>query len=117
MLWRLLDPRRGWIAFTFLSHKILRWLCPFLLLGMVVSNALLCTEPVYLGLLAGQLAFYLASYVVARLPARVKLLKPLRLTTMFTGMNLALLVGFWRWASGGQNAAWRRTARLAEANA
>src|SRR5205085_5087696 len=89
VLWKLLDPRQGWVAFTFLSHKILRWLCPFLLLGMVVSNALLCTEPVYLGLLAGQLAFYLASYVVARLPARVKLLKPLRLTTMFTGINLA----------------------------
>src|SRR5262245_5410690 len=33
LLWRLLDPRHGWIAFTFFSHKILRWLCPFFLFG------------------------------------------------------------------------------------
>ena len=37
----------------------------------------------------------------------------LRLATMFTTMNLALLVGFWRWASGGQRGVWQRTARQA----
>ena len=29
LLWRLLNPRYGWTAFAFLSHKILRWLVPF----------------------------------------------------------------------------------------
>jgi len=28
VLWPLLSPTRGWIAFTFFSHKILRWFCP-----------------------------------------------------------------------------------------
>ena len=41
MLWRLLDPRRGWVAFTFFSHKVLRWFCPFFLIGLLASNALL----------------------------------------------------------------------------
>jgi hypothetical protein len=35
---------------------------------------------------------------------------------MFTGMNAALLVGFWRWLRGSQQAAWKRTMRLAEAD-
>ncbi len=35
----------------------------------------------------------------------------LRLATMFTTMNAALLVGFWLWASGGQRGVWQRTAR------
>jgi len=30
---------------------------------------------------------------------------------MFATMNAALLVGFFRWASGRQRAAWDRTAR------
>ena len=33
---------------------------------------------------------------------------------MFTGMNAALLVGFWRWLRGNQQAAWKRTLRLTE---
>ena len=71
-------------------------------------------RPWDLGLFAGQLAFYLASYVVARLPARLTRFKPLRLTTMFTGMNAALLVGFCGWLWGGQTGTWKPTARAAE---
>lgn len=116
-LWKLLDPRRGWISFTFFSHKIMRWLCPFFLIGMLAANTALSDQPLYFGLLLAQMAFYLVSVAVARMPAGTRLPKPLRLTTMFTGMNLALLVGFWRWLKGTQKAAWQRTARLAEANA
>ncbi len=29
----LLNPGQGWTAFTFFSHKVLRWLCPFLLIA------------------------------------------------------------------------------------
>ena len=48
--------------------------------------------------------------------ARLRLPKPIRLMTMFTSMNVALLVGFVRWLKKGQNAAWKRTARAAEAS-
>jgi cellulose synthase/poly-beta-1,6-N-acetylglucosamine synthase-like glycosyltransferase len=117
MLWRLLDPRRGWVAFTFLSHKVLRWFCPFFLLGMLVSNVVLALgSPFYRALLAGHLGFYAASAVTASLPAQAGPWRLLRLTTMFTAMNLALLVGFWRWLRGVRGGAWRRTARAAEAS-
>jgi cellulose synthase/poly-beta-1,6-N-acetylglucosamine synthase-like glycosyltransferase len=115
LLWRLLDPRRGWIAFTFSSHKILRWLCPFFLLGLAASNLFLAHLPFYRGALLGQLAFYALSLLAVLVPGRFKALRPLRLATMFTSMNAALLVGFCRWLRGSQNGAWRRTTRLAEA--
>jgi hypothetical protein len=114
MLWRLLDPRRGWVAFTFVSHKILRWLGPFFLLGALGANGLLWDLPFYRYMLLGQLGFYPLSLLTAFLPPRPKVLKPLRLTGLFTGMNVALLVGFWRWLRGRQKAAWQRTPRLAE---
>jgi hypothetical protein len=114
MLWRLLDPRRGWVAFTFLSHKICRWLGPFFLLGALASNLVLLNQPFYQWCMIGQVAFYGGSLLAAFLPDRIRLLKPLRLAAMFTGMNVALLLGFWRWLWGNQNGAWQRTARLAE---
>jgi cellulose synthase/poly-beta-1,6-N-acetylglucosamine synthase-like glycosyltransferase len=116
VLWRLLNPRRGWVAFTYSSHKILRWLCPFFLLGLLGSNLLLLNRPLFAWALAGQLGFYAGSVLAAYVPARARFLKPLRLATLFTGMNLALLVGFWRWWRGSQHAAWSRTVRLAEVN-
>jgi cellulose synthase/poly-beta-1,6-N-acetylglucosamine synthase-like glycosyltransferase len=116
MLWRLLYPRQGWVAFTYCSHKILRWLGPFCLLGLVVSNIWLLTEPFFQGMLGAQLGFYVLSMLGAYTPPQVRPLKPLRLTTMFAGMNLALLLGFWNWLTGRQKAAWHRTVRLAEVN-
>jgi cellulose synthase/poly-beta-1,6-N-acetylglucosamine synthase-like glycosyltransferase len=116
VLWRLLSPRQGWTAFTFFSHKVMRWLCPFFLLSMVAACAVLAWgSPFYLGLLFAQVGLFVVSVLAGLMPPRLKVLKPLRLTTMFTSMNLALLVGFWRWISGRQQAAWVRTARLAEA--
>jgi cellulose synthase/poly-beta-1,6-N-acetylglucosamine synthase-like glycosyltransferase len=116
-LWPLLNPRRGWIAFTFFFHKILRWLCPFFMLGMLATNVILCQEPFYLALLFAQFGFYLLSMLAVFVPAQFRSLKPLRLTTMFTSMNLALLVGFFRWLRGNHRGVWRRTARLAETTA
>jgi cellulose synthase/poly-beta-1,6-N-acetylglucosamine synthase-like glycosyltransferase len=116
MLWGLLDPRLGWVAFAFLSHKILRWLCPFFLVGAFVSNVLLLHRPSYRPWLLAQVAFYATACAMALVPGRGGWLRPLRLTTMFTGMNMALLVGFWRWLQGTQKGTWTPTARLAEAD-
>jgi cellulose synthase/poly-beta-1,6-N-acetylglucosamine synthase-like glycosyltransferase len=114
LLGKLLDPRRGWIAFTFLSHKLLRWLCPFLLLGLLLSNLLLIRDSFYAAALLAQGAFYALALALSWVPSQSRALKPLRLTTMFASMNAALLMGFWLWASGGQKVTWRRTARLSE---
>jgi len=114
LLWRLLDPRRGWIAFTFLSHKVCRWFCPFFLVGALACNLALLGLAFYGYCLLGQLSFYSCSLLGALVPAHFRALKSLHVATMFTAMNAALLVGFWRWLRGGQNGTWERTVRLAE---
>jgi cellulose synthase/poly-beta-1,6-N-acetylglucosamine synthase-like glycosyltransferase len=114
LLWKLLYPWRGWVALSFLAHKIFRWLCPFFMIGLVLSSLALVAEPFYRGAMASQLGFYLASVLATLVPPRFKSLKLLRLTTMFTSMNVALLLGFLRWLLGPQNGTWERTVRLAE---
>jgi cellulose synthase/poly-beta-1,6-N-acetylglucosamine synthase-like glycosyltransferase len=114
VLWKLLNPRHGWVAFTYFSHKILRWLGPMFMIGLLVSNIFLLDVPLYGWLFLGQIGFYAFSIVGHFIPSHVKPLKLLRLIPLFTGMNVALLVGFWRWLRGSQKAAWNRTARLAE---
>jgi cellulose synthase/poly-beta-1,6-N-acetylglucosamine synthase-like glycosyltransferase len=110
-LWRLLIPARGWVAFSFLSHKVLRWLCPFFLILALAANLFCLDVPVYVGIFVAQLAFYITAALGAVLPAGGLFGKLVRLPTMFTSMNLALLVGFWNWISRQQRGVWQRTAR------
>jgi len=111
VLWPLLDPRKGWIALTFASHKVLRWLCPSFLIGLVAANLVLVNKGIYglsliVGLLLGAVAL-LGQYLSIGSSAG----RALRLTTMFATMNAALLVGFFRWATGRQQGVWERTVR------
>jgi cellulose synthase/poly-beta-1,6-N-acetylglucosamine synthase-like glycosyltransferase len=117
LLWRLLNPKHGWTAFTFFSHKILRWLCPFFLIALLVANVALASHRPYGELLVLQAAFYLTALLAAFLPTKFAALKPLRLATMFVGMNAALLQGFVWFMRGPKNGTWVRTVRLADAAA
>ena len=54
VLWPLLDPRNGWIALTFFSHKVLRWLCPFFLIGLVAANLVLVNKGILRRVAAGR---------------------------------------------------------------
>jgi cellulose synthase/poly-beta-1,6-N-acetylglucosamine synthase-like glycosyltransferase len=114
LLWRLMNPRRGWVAFTFFSHKVLRWLCPFFLIGALVANSALWRSPFYAVLMALQLAFYAAALIGGHVGKGVPLSPVFRLANMFVGMNAALFVGFFRWLSGSQGGAWSRTQRTCE---
>ncbi|HEX5105945.1 MAG TPA: glycosyltransferase family 2 protein [Pirellulaceae bacterium] len=108
---RLALPIYGWTSFAFLSHKVLRWLCPFLLIAALIANLFLLTQPVYQVVFALQVAFYLVAVAGVFLPGNYAAARLVRLTTMFTSMNLALAVGFWRWVAGKQRGTWQRTAR------
>ena len=111
VLWPLLNPSGGWIAFTYFSHKIARWLCPFFLIGAFASSLLLADRHPYDFLLGAQVGLYLIAGLGTRAKSPAIASKCLRLTTLFAGMNLALLVGFWRWMTSEPQGAWTRTAR------
>lgn len=103
--------RHGWLAFAFVSHKLCRWLAPFGLIAALVANVALAGTPSFRALLAGQAAFYSVAVVGGAVPGRHPLCRLARAATLFTSVNLALLVGCWRWLSGHQRGVWQRTAR------
>lgn len=111
LLWRLLHPRYGWTAFAFFSHKVLRWIAPFLLIGAFVANLFLLDRPFYRWTMGAQIAFYVMSFIGVRVRGRALPFRLLRLAGMFTGMNAALFVGFLRWLALPQTGTWQRTAR------
>jgi len=117
VLWRLLRPSHGWIAFTFASHKIARWVCPFLLLAAFAANLLLVLHPAYAAIFAAQATVYALAAIGTRSTGQSNAAKCVRLATLFASMNLALLVGFWRWTTTEPQGAWTRTARPSNAPA
>jgi cellulose synthase/poly-beta-1,6-N-acetylglucosamine synthase-like glycosyltransferase len=109
-----LDPRTGFLCFSFVSHKLLRWLVPlFLAVALAASlPAAILGGFAMKALLAGQLAFY-ALALAGKLRLRGPLRRPASLAHYFVSMNAALAAGFWRFLRGSQGAAWNRTRRPA----
>ncbi|NPD44232.1 MULTISPECIES: glycosyltransferase [unclassified Lentimicrobium] len=107
----LLWPMNNGVAFTFLSHKVLRWLGPFFLLISLLSSALLWNTPFY------QLAFsiQIAGFFIPLLDSLLKKLsfnsRFLRFITHFYSMNLALFIGFFRFSKGVKSGIWKVTKR------
>jgi cellulose synthase/poly-beta-1,6-N-acetylglucosamine synthase-like glycosyltransferase len=109
LCWRSLFPWRGFHSLAFWSHKVLRWLAPFLMVAALISNIALLPRPLFTVLLALQLAFY-ALAVVGSL-RRGRKITLFSAPHYFVTVNLALLLGFLRFITGTQPAAWKRTAR------
>ncbi len=107
----LLNPLRGRVAFAFVSHKVLRWFTPAFLIAAIVSNVLLIGNPFYLKILLIHELFYVAAFGGLWFTKGGKLSKLLRVPAMFVSMNVALGVGFWRFASGIKGGTWKRTER------
>ena len=100
------------IGFCFLSHKVIRWYGPFILLAMlVISFYLWLSGLVYKILLIIQLVSIFASIADFYL-RKIKLqLIILRFVTHFYTMNLALLVGFIKYMIGVKANVWEPTKR------
>lgn len=108
-LWRLLDPRRGWIAWQFFSHKVLRTMTPLLLLVALVGNLRLLHEPFYAAAASAQGCFYLLALVGAaceRYQSRACSLEFFTVPFYFCLTNVAAFVGLIKFLLGGQRPAW-----------
>ncbi len=95
---------------SFFSHKILRWILPFLLIGLLGSSIVLAGEPVYREVLGAQLAFYLWAIVGFAFRDRVRRIPLAMLCYFLVAMNMAFLVGFVRFLSGRKDNVWQRAA-------
>jgi cellulose synthase/poly-beta-1,6-N-acetylglucosamine synthase-like glycosyltransferase len=107
----LLWPINTGIAFTFLSHKVLRWLGPFFLILSFASSFLLSHISIYRLALILQIVGFLVPFIDALLRKLNIHNKWLRFITHFYSMNLALLIGFFRFTKGVKSGVWRVTKR------
>ena len=107
----LLSPLRGFPAFAFWSHKVLRWCAPALMLVALAANVALLDQPFYAYTMAAQIGFY-GLALLGRAAVGPSLLRRIAgVAYYFVTMNLAIVVGFWRFLRNSQAAAWERTAR------
>lgn len=109
--WRQLLPSAGSAAFAYWSHKVFRWLAPFALLLLAASSLALSAGPFYAACAALILAFALSGLLGYLLELRNVRRSVFSMPYYFLSMNLALLLGFFRFATRAQSLAWRRTAR------
>ena len=104
---QLLNPLRGWVAFTFFSHKVLRTIAPLLMITMLVSTFWL--PPFWSsGMLSAQALFYASAfmgYVCQRRGRDARWLSP---PLYFCLGNLAMLAGVVKYCFSKQSLVWER---------
>jgi cellulose synthase/poly-beta-1,6-N-acetylglucosamine synthase-like glycosyltransferase len=110
-----LNPLNGLLAFTFISHRLLRWLAPLLLLAAFFCNIALAVRGNLILLLALQCAFYSTALIGYALKKRGKPARLLSAPLHFCSMNLALLLGLHAYMTGRQGATWAATPRATQA--
>jgi cellulose synthase/poly-beta-1,6-N-acetylglucosamine synthase-like glycosyltransferase len=109
--WRMLLPTAGSIALSYWSHKVLRWLAPFAMIVAFLGSLALSNLPLYADLVIAALIFVAAAGIGF---AREKAGRPIGRFSFpyyFMSMHLAILLGFFRFVSRSQRAAWVRTSR------
>lgn len=111
--WRLIFPLHKGLSFSFISHKIFRWLTPFFLLLSLVSSVTLAIQGslLYQFIFLAQaisMLFPLIDVMLRKLNLHIVIL---RFITHFYSMNLALFIGFLKYIRGVETNVWQPTKR------
>lgn len=109
----LLAPTQGIVALEYVSHKVLRWLGPWLLLLALTANAALVAltpNPISVATLAVQVVGYTLA-LVGLVSDRMRRFAIARIPAYFVAMNAALAVGCLRVLVGATEDIWTVTGR------
>ena len=102
----VLNPlRTGPLAIALWSHKLLRWLVPYFLLGAFISNLFLLGSGFFFVLLALQLAFYGMAALGVVAPQRVR--SRWSIPASFCVVNFAALLATIQCLSGRTSGQWK----------
>jgi cellulose synthase/poly-beta-1,6-N-acetylglucosamine synthase-like glycosyltransferase len=125
----LLPFRQPLVVWQVISHKFMRPLVPFFMLGALIANglalafssraeaSLLRLSGVYGQLVFGfQVLFYLLAWIGGRMKSRGLLSKLMYVPTFLVNSNFAALLGLFKYATGRQSVVWQRAARRSESN-
>lgn len=109
---KLLWPPFTGLFFCFFSHKVLRWFGPFALLVILATNIILAPRhEIYMATLMAQLgilAILIIDYLLRKIRFHIVFL---RFITHFYSMNLALLLGFFKFLQRERTDVWEPTKR------
>lgn len=109
----LLNPfRHGRFAVQLGSHKLLRFLAPFLLLTAFISSLLLISEPLYAAIFGIQLGAYLIA-CAGGLVTSLQKNRIVRTAYFFTMVQWAMLRAWGKYAVGQQQVTWEPSRRSA----
>jgi len=112
--WRLLLPSQGMFAVSYWSHKVLRWMGPWLLIGTFVSSLWLVDRAWSRALLGAQLLAYGMGLAVP-LFGRVPVIGRMAIAAwFFIVLNAAILIGTVKFLTGRAAPTWLTTPRTAE---
>jgi len=104
---QLFNPfQYGFVSFQLFSHKVLRWMIPFLLLLLLITNLFLVGQALYNFTFLLQLLFYVGAasgYVLDRMGRRVKVLA---LPLYYCVVNAASVAAFFRTILGKKSIVW-----------
>jgi cellulose synthase/poly-beta-1,6-N-acetylglucosamine synthase-like glycosyltransferase len=105
----LLRMRLGsFTAFCFISHKLLRWLLPMFLIALILSNCVLVRSTPYAVLAIMQVAFYSWAALGLVCYDHLKRVRYALIGHFLLAMNVAFLVGFFRYLKNRNSIEWQR---------
>jgi len=111
-LYWLLNPFKGWRSFTYISHKVLRWFTPHMMVICFIANIfLLGTATFNLFMLIQVLGYCVAFWGISKSNAGDKIPTSIAFLAFFVSMNLALLKGFYQFIFKNVSGTWQRTTR------
>jgi cellulose synthase/poly-beta-1,6-N-acetylglucosamine synthase-like glycosyltransferase len=112
--WRLLLPDHGMLAVSYWSHKVFRWMGPWLLIVAFLSNLWISNRAWAQALLGAQLAVY-AMALTAPLFRRVPWIgSGATAARYFIVLNAALLLGTLKFMTGRSAPVWQTTPRTTD---
>lgn len=111
--WAMIFPLNKGLSFSFISHKILRWLTPFFIVISAILAILLSWKGMWLYQLlllfeAGTMILPVIDFVLRKLNIHIVIL---RFITHFYSMNAALFIGFFKYLRGVDSNVWQPTKR------
>jgi len=103
----LLNPlKHGFFSIQLISHKLLRWLVPILLILLFILNLLLIHKSLYCMLMLVQVLFYLLS-LAGLITEKTKYdLKIFSIPFYFCMVNFAALIGWYNLLKGEKETTW-----------
>lgn len=98
---------------SYISHKVLRWLAPHLLILSFMASCLAAwVDPSWLMWAGLQVVGFLVGAIAFALQGRqVHLPKALQIIGFVYALNVAFVIASWRYVTGAYSGSWRRTTR------